>query len=463
MSNLYLSWFSGVMISFFLLCSESTWAKDNYEYISWEMPVARFSEFGVQPKKIAKLIGDGQIVLNSASTDFTSWDAKNNNLKKYSGQRVAYMASVIRAPADVIRELVWDMGKQDDFSPLLLDAENLKTDGNKRIARFEQLIDVPIIKLKSPFVFQLERLANGDIATVLVAEGDVNSTFQYWEFFELDDSTTLVVLTGWQDVSTASLSYKVLLESEPALGKVFPLLSLYERIKQFKNEAERRSVGDQLTRKNIKHDIRSVNSFVSDKEGLDLLEIKRLNEVGSLMLFQEPKLLSHDGVEANVIQTTALQYFPYEKEKIKPYLSGFENLPEFNEITRFYKTPEETGKEFGHLGIHVKFGPVPVPIHIHVKIEDYSENREVFFTGPESYMYPLFGHIEYMDLANDQKGVVVGLTIGGVVGEKASFVFKMSKHLPFHNVLIAATYTMLTADGAAPWVESQQNAKEKVR
>ena len=78
-------------------------------------------------------------------------------------------------------------------------------------------------------------------------------------------------------------------------------------------------------------------------------------------------------------------------------------------------------------------------------------------------MYPLFGHIEYMDLADDQDGVVVGLTIGGVVGKKASFVFKMSKHLPFHNVLIAATYTMLTADGAAPWVESQQNAKEKVR
>lgn len=434
-----------------------SWANENPGLISWQMPAKRFADFNVEPKEIANLIGDGQFVVHSKPVDFMSWDSENGQLKKYEGQRVAHMMSVINAPADVVREMVWDVGGQAAYSPLLKNSKNLSTKDNKRIGEFIQIIKVPILTLESPFVFQVEKLPNGDIATVLIDKGDVDSIFQYWEFFKLNDNSTLVVLSGWQDTASASLSYKILLESEPALGKVFPLLTLYERINRFKEEAESKNInGVKIKQATKAYDIRNINSFISDKKGVDLTELKKLNKYGSLMFFQEPRLLHHDGHEVEIIQISALQYLPYKKSLIQPYLSGFEGLPEFNELTYGYDSPELRKEEFGHLKIKAQIGPVSIPVHIYPKIEDYGPDRYVFFTGREAYMYPLFGHIEHIEMAEaDGGGTFVGVTIGGVLGEEASFLFKMSRYLPYHNVLIAATYTMLTADGAAPWLESK--------
>jgi len=338
-----------------IAASGFSWAKSELKTISWQLPVKKFADFKMDPNKIANLIGDGQFVVHSKPADFVSCDSKNRLSKKYEEQRVAYMMSVINAPANVVREMVWDMGSQDAFSPLLKESKNLYTENNKRIGEFTQIIKVPILTLKSPFVFQLEKLPNGDIATVLIDKGDVDSIFQYWEFFELNDGSTLVVLTGWQDTASASFTYKILLEAEPALGKVFPLLTLYERIKRFKEEAESRANGGLTIKQTEKaYDIRNINSFISDKKNVDFMELKKLNERGSLMFFQEPRLLHHDGHKVEIIQISALQYMPYKKSLLAPYISGFEGLPEFNELTHGYDSPEKRKDEFGHLKIKVR-------------------------------------------------------------------------------------------------------------
>jgi len=441
---------------FFIFCigvSGIAWSKESPQIIEWEMPVDRFVSFGVSPQKLANLIGEGQFVINSKSTDFLSWNARENRTQSYQGKRVAYMVSVIHAPVDKIRDMVWDMGSQDDFSPLLSKAKNLQTLGNKRIASFEQIIKAPIIKLESPFVWQITKEENGDISTVLIDKGDVESTFQYWEFFKLNDNSTLVVLSGWQDTDSASFMYKVMIDSEPALGKVFPLLSLYERIQQFKLEAEKRYSKQNSSVEKNTYNIRTINSFISDRQEVDLGEIKKLNQFGSLQFFQEARTLSHKGRLVDIVQISAIQYVPFPKDKVKPLISGFEGLPEFNEITESYTVPEAEDEGFGHLKIKIKMGPISIPVHIYPKMEEYEKDRYVFYTSEHSYMYPLFGHIEHIDMP--EGGTLVELTIGGVIGDKASFKFKMAKYMPFYNVLISATYTMLTADGASPWIKEK--------
>src|SRR5690606_35385483 len=113
------------------------------------------------------------------------------------------------------------------------------------------------------------------------------------------------------------------------------------------------------------------------KKGVDLLELKKLNEYGSLIFFQEPRQLQHNSEEAEVIQVSAMQYVPFEKKLVKPYLSDFEGLPEFNAITQGYDSPKEREKEWGHLKIKINIGPIPVPIHIYPKMEGYGSDRYV--------------------------------------------------------------------------------------
>jgi len=301
---------------------------------------------------------------------FTTWDAQNNVLKEYKNKRVGYAFSVIRAPADEIRDMVWDMGSQGEFSPLLSKSENLETKNNIRFAQFKQIIKTPIMTLASTFVWQLERLDNGDIATYLIDKGDVGSIFQYWQFFKLNEKETLVVLTGWQDIDTATFSYKLMVDSEPALGKVFPLLTLYERLVQFKLEAEKR-LCTTLDKSDKSYDIRTINSFLSEKEHSDLNELKKLNDLGSLLFFQEARTLrkSEDYDSVDIVQVSALQYIPYPKEQVKPYIDSLEGLPEFNELTQFYKTKKELKDNFYHFGIQVKYGIIKITVNRYINME----------------------------------------------------------------------------------------------
>ena len=68
---------------FSLLFPNIVYAKNKYEFISWKMPVQRFSEFGVSPETMADLVGDGQFVVNLKPQGFVSWDVKNNEEQSY--------------------------------------------------------------------------------------------------------------------------------------------------------------------------------------------------------------------------------------------------------------------------------------------------------------------------------------------------------------------------------------------
>ncbi|PCJ18836.1 MAG: hypothetical protein COB04_06695 [Gammaproteobacteria bacterium] len=431
--------------------------KKEYESIEWKLPSAKFSDLGLSPKKVAEIANGGQFVVVSKPQDFTFWNARQKELQDFKQKRVTYVATVIPAPLEEVRAMVWDLEGQEKYSPLLFDNTNISTNGNVRIGSYEQIIKAPIIKLASDFIVQLNKYDSGDIGMVLIDEGDIESMYQYWEFFPLDDNRTLTVLSGWQDTDSASLVYKVILEAEPAIGKIFPILTMYERIVQFKNEAARLHPEIAEPADGTVYDIKSINGYVSDNKALDIDVIRKLSELGSIQFYQEVRKLSHEGELQNVIQVSALQYVDLPKRKIQPLLNDFSSLAEYNELTYGWLDNAETEEDWGHLQIAVNIGPFKIPIEIYITLEDFTDNKMIFYTADHSYMHPLFGHVEYVEVANDPEnpdddGAIVELTIGGVVGPEASFIFKMARYLPFHNVLIAAAYAMLTADSMEDWV-----------
>lgn len=444
-----------------LVFSLDALAARHYESIEWELPSTRFSDLGLDPSKIAQIAQGGQFVIVSNPQDFSFWNARNKKPQQFTGQRITYVASVIDAPVEEVRQMTWDIESQGEFSPLLNNTALISTSGNTRIGSYEQEIKVPIIKLVSDFIVQLNKYENGDIGMVLIDEGDIESMYQYWEFFPLDENRTLTVLSGWQDTESASFMYSVLLEAEPALGKVFPVLTMWERVVQFRNEAKKRHPELASKANNVIYDIRSINGFVSDNEAVDIRELKKLTQLGSVLLFQTPRELSHEGEMEEVIQVSAVQYIPLPKAPIQPLLNNFSSLAEYNELTDDWLNTDITEEIWGHLKISAKIGPIKVPVEIYVTLEDMDENKLIFYTAEHSFMHPLFGHLEYLEIPDEtDAGTIVELTIGGVVGPKASFIFKMTRYLPFHNVLIAAAYTMLTADNMEDWVVARVASDE---
>ena len=440
-----------LLAALFLVHSNSQ-AK-SYDFIQWQLPSKRFADLGVDAKKIAQISDGGQFLVVSNPQNFSFWNARKKQLQEFKNKRVIYAATVIDAPADEVREMVWDLQSQGDFSPLLEDTTNLRTEGNVRIASYEQIIKVPILKLASDFVVQLNRYDNGDIGMVLIDKGDIEATFQYWEFFPLDDHRTLTVLSGWQDTDSASLMYKIILQAEPSIGRVFPILSIYERLAQFKQEAARRHPDIAEKADETLYDFRNINRFISENNGVDLQQLKKLTQLGGLHFYQKVRKLSHNGKVHDVYQVSAIEYIPLPQKAIQPLLNDFSSLAEYNALTEEWLAPNLTGEDWGHLRIAVDIGPIHVPVEIYVVTEDISPDRMLFHSVAPSYMHPILGHVEYMQMddPNDQ-GTIVEVTIGGVIGPDASFVFKMARYLPFHNVFIAATYAMLTADSAGDWV-----------
>jgi len=431
-------------------------AKD-YQAVDWEVPTAKFADLNLDSEKIAQLAQGGQFLIVSDPQDFISWNAKTKQPQEFKNQRVIYAATVIDAPADEIRDMAWDMESQEDFSPLLSDTENIKTEGNIRIASLHQIIKLAILKLSSDFVVQLKKFDNGDIGMVLIDEGDVESLFQYWEFFPLEGNRTLTVLSGWQDTDSASFMYKTVLEAEPSIGKVFPILTLYERLVRFKDEAEKRHPELASKPDSTQYDIRSINGYLSDNKGLDIQELKKLTTLGSIQLYQKSRTLAYKEDLHDIIQVTAIAYIPLPKETIRPLLNNFESVPQYNDLTRGWIEPEEMEEEWGHLQIGANVGPIFIPVEIYPVLENADTDKLNFYVSDHSYMSPLFGHIEHLDMPEESgdEGTIVEWTIGGVIGSEASFVFKMARFLPFPDVLIVAAYAMLCADNMGEWVENK--------
>lgn len=429
-------------------------AATEYPSINWELPATRFSELGISPEKVAQLAQGGQFVIVSNPKDFTFWNARQKELQAFKNQRVVYAAMEIDAPLSEVQEMVWDMGSQEDFTQWLQDTENLRTEGNVRIASYEQVIKAPIMKLASDFVVQLNKYEDGDIGMVLIDKGDVESMFQYWEFFPLGDNKTLTVLSSWQDTDSASFMYKVVLEAEPVIGSVFPILATYQRLRQFQQEAENRHPELAIKSEQAMYDIRSANGYITDNKALDTAELKKLTELGSVQFYQQSRQFTHEGEVNDVIQVSAVQYVPLPKDKIRPLLNNFDSLAEYNVLTESWTDTDETKEDWGFLELAIAIGPFKLPIDIYVTLEDKDDHTLIFHTADHSYMHPLFGHVEYIEMLHDPEdnGTIVDVTIGGVMGSEASFLFKMARYLPFHNVLIAAVYTMVTSESLTDWV-----------
>ena len=432
-------------------------AATEYQPIEWNVPSSRFSEFGLDPEKVANITNGGQFAIVSNPHDFTFWNARTKEQQHFTNKRIIYVVTVIDAPVEELRQMVWDIGEQDNFSPLLNDTTNISTKGNVRIGSYEQSIKLPIIKLVSDFVVQINKHDNGDIGMILIDEGDVESMYQYWEFFPLSENKTLTVLSGWQDTDSASFVYKVVLNAEPALEKVFPILTTYERLRQFRNEATRRHPELAPKEDDNIYDIRSANGYLGDNKALDLQELKKLAQLGSVQFYQAARKLSYDGGIHDIRQVTAIQYIPLNQNIIQPLLNDFSSLVEYNELTYGWFDTESTGEDWAFLELAVKIGPLKMPVDIYLIQEEVDRNKMLFYTADHAFMYPLIGNIEYVKIPNNaddpnDDGTIVAITFGGVVGPEASFVFKMTRYLPFHNVLIAATYGTVTSDSMTDWV-----------
>ncbi|PCJ17518.1 MAG: hypothetical protein COB04_08680 [Gammaproteobacteria bacterium] len=437
-------------------------AAPKYSAVDWELPSTRFAELGLSANKVADLAQGGQFVIVGNPQDFTFWNAREKKMQEYRNQRVVYAAMVINAPRAEIQEMVWDMGSQDQFTQWLKDTENLSTEGNVRIASYEQVIKVPVIKLASDFVVQLNKQDNGDIGMMLIDEGDVGSLFQYWEFFPIDDNRTLTVLSTWQDTDSASFMYKTVLEAEPVIGSVFPILATYQRLRQFETEASSRHPELAPKPQQKDYDIRSVNGYITDNKALDVAELKKLTSLGSVQFYQQERIFTHEGEMNAVTQVSAVQYIPLPKEKIQPLLNDFSSLVEYNVLTDGWSDSKKTEEDWGFLELAIAIGPFKLPIDIYVTLEDHTDNKLIFHTADHSYMHPLFGHVEYIEMDHDPEdnGTIVELTIGGVMGPDASFLFRMARHLPFSNVLIAAVYTMVTSENMTDWVVARVEKDE---
>jgi len=439
----------------------SAYAASEYETIDWKIPVSKFADFGMDYKKVAQITNEGLMVLVANPQDFIFWNARDKKLQDFKNKKVDYVVTVIDASADEIREMVWNLEEQGDFSPLLNDTKNIRTDGNVRIGSYEQEIKVPIIKIVSDFIVQFNKYDNGDIGMVLIDEGDIESFYHYWEFFPLGDNKTLTVLSGWQDTDSASFMLKVLLSAEPALGKVFPILTMYERLRQFRDEVARRHPERSPKANETQYDIRTATGYISDNKALDLQELKKLTLLGNVQFYQTARSVSHGGAVNQISQVSALEYIPLPKSTIQPLLSDFSSLVEYNELTYGWFDPQETGEDWAFLELAVRIGPFHLPVDIYLIQEEVDDNRMRFYTADHSYMYPLMGHIEYVELPDDE-GTIVSVNFGGVVGPEASFLFKMARYLPFHNVLIAAAYATVTADSMEGWVV-ERVAKDKMQ
>ncbi len=423
-----------------------------WEPVEWETPVKRFADLGLDPKLVASLAGEGQIVITLKAENIMLWTRKYKRPIEYKNVRIGYAASVVNAPVEKVRATVRDISKVM-YMPLITESKILHKQDNHTMVQYTQVIDMPVIKLKQKFIFQHTEYENGDIAGLL-HYGDVGAMVTHFEFFPLTDNKTLIVMAAWQDLETAGFAFRMFIKAEPAFKQVLVTMSTVSSVAQYRAAATEIPMAS-----STQCDVKSLPAkpaipYLSTRKDLPLQALIKLSELGTVQFFHPRQILNFEGKVISMPQVTAVSRINYPTGKVKPVFSDLKSFKEFHPLFRGYESVEETGKDYSifKMGFHI--GPISLPVETPINEFWIGENIKSFYGTADGHLAPAVYGSEFINIPEDQSSFFV-VTLGSQIGDKAPFYLKLLKGVPMSDLMIVGGFTLLTADYGTVWLNNK--------
>ena len=433
------------------------YANKHVELVEWENPTPSLHEINLEISTLARIVGNGQLIISHKPKTIKLWS--QGSVKEYQEVRFSSAMIKVDAPVDAVKKLVADTENYGSFMPQMRDSSIPLREGRHFMAHYTQQYNMGPFPLKAKFEWQHSWEKNGDLS-ILLHQGDIDAAVGRYEFFAINEQQSLLVLTTWQDLSTAKLTYRMMIKANPDFKAAFPAVAASILLLQYRDafvETEQKEIDVNILPKQPAIPVLSENPE-------QLTTLIRLAEHGTLVLIGE-RIWYRDENKNNkaqdIIFASAVRTIPVPVEISKPYILDLSAIQEYTkEIKKVTLTDIENGKRMD-AKLKIGLGVVGISLDFHFDLVEHSENARLILNGGGD-MYPMLGAYEFSGFEKEGKAYTFGvLTQGGSIGEKAPYMVRLiAEKLPQFDFIRTIFSTLPQIEKQQAWI-MEQLEKEK--
>lgn len=450
-----LSALSALLLSIALGFTQTASAAKKFDLVEWTSPVPSIHELNLDYQVMSKMIGEGQLIITQAPRDFDLWT--KGKIKSYQNARFSTVMIIINKPKKLVRELVLDTERYTEFMPQIRKSTVSKQSDKHFMSSLTQVYQMGPFPLKAKFDWQHTLEENGDISTLLHS-GDIDAAAGRFEFLEISENKTLLVLTNWQDLSTAKLAFRILVKANPDFKSTIPAIAASLLLQQYKEKLDGKvTLADQVastlpTKPNIP-------ILTEDPAALETMI--KLGKNGTLVFVQETQWFQDKGKAQDLIFASAVKVAPLPLSAVKPLALDVKNLAEFvKEIKKVeveaLDPNDSTKGEHVEAKIKVGLGFIGFSMDFNFDLIPSDENISLMLNGGGD-MYPMYGAYEFYGFEEENQQYTLGvLTQGGGISEDAPYMVRLlDRKLPQFDFIRTIFSVLPQVEKQQTWIEQQ--------
>ncbi|RLZ10005.1 SRPBCC family protein [Acinetobacter sp. 2JN-4] len=336
-------------------------------------------------------------------------------------------AIIVPVNAQQVAKTLTDYNQYVGLFPTLKSAKTLVQSGNTTQMKYRVSIPTPIPVLNfNEDVTMQHQLAANSIST-LVIDAPIPYGVGKFEWFALDENRTLITLTQWSDLNQPQgFLFKKILNAIPEVklgipssGSAFILESLRKRFIGSNSTplAAGQIPNPQLT-------------------SIQLAKVAQLSQAAQqpVSFLHAPTTLPYTHGRESMRFTTTYQFYKQPPQQLQKWLvpSAYQALFP-RQIKKISTTPLQNKSQEADIHVNVGLGVISIPFSFKLHF-NYPQSTENNFHANGGDLRYIKGQ---MILNENDQGSLLKMTTAMKIDEKAPFLLRAMRSLPYHDTLPA--------------------------
>ena len=448
-----------ILIFLVSFCAVASSANKENTLSPWQTPLPRIQSF-IDNTRHLEVLGKHHIVVFHGETKNYFKDHSINDTASHTATppelyplpdddiQLTYAFTVIRAPAEKVKETLMDFAHYRRTMPHIIESELLEQQDNHWLGQYRLTFQMPLLSFEPQVQIQHTLLENGDLIERRIA-GDIDYSVARWQIIALDKQRTLLLQTSWADIGSVSWLMRLVFAAQPDMNRLSPLAaaaltlqSLKERIEKKHFSRNQRLYAKKLLFPDNTHNLTTLS--IPQKDALNALtKLGSVNMISSAIQFTHQRnsftlqpILSAVSVHQDYgkLKKRAINIKEYPK-----YMRTIQDIENVLDDTLNHQSQWSLGFNFAIFTFDMDFG-----------IEGLwnKDQTQFTFASTQGDFEPLIGRINwYPNSVSDDKSTLVTMALAHNISDDAGYILNAIKHIPYSQMFAGLYVGTLLIEG----------------
>ena len=362
--------------------------------------------------------------------------------------QLTYAFTVIRAPANKVKETLMDFARYRRTMPHIIESELLQQQDNHWLGQYRLTFQMPLLSFEPQIQIQHSLLENGDLIERRIS-GDIDYSVARWQIIALDKQRTLLLQTSWADIGSVSWLMRLVFAAQPDMNRLSPLTaaaltlqSLKERIEKKHFSRSQRLYATKLLFPDSTRYLTTLNTPQKDALN-ELTKLGSVNMISSAIQFTHQR---HSFTLQPILSAVSVPQ-PYKELKqratnIKGYPEHMRTINDINDViddSLNHQSQWSLGFNFAVFTFDIDFG-----------IEGLwnKDQTQFTFASTQGDFSPLLGRINwYPSNSPGDKTTLVTMALAHNINDDAGYILNAIKQIPYSQMFAGLYVGTLLIEG----------------